>query len=421
MNYVPLRTQYFFDLSGIKYKSRNEVNTLRDQWNIFERVENYNDIVYQRLSRGDKGVLFYQFADREEMIKYRRGQLQHISRYPWLSSSTFVSISTQPLPAVATVVPTPTYIRSVPLGGNAMLSSEYATQQNEANIYRHVSTYNATHAYKYAFTNQEEQLAYTRFAQRVCHLSSSQTTLPPLPPHIPNSTMPPTTTRPPGTSTTRPLGTSTTLPLGTSTTLPPEPEPEPEPQADTTLPPEPGSDTTLPPGSGTTLPPGSGTTLPPGSDTTLPPGSDTTLPPDTSTTLPPDNSTTLPPDNGTTLPPDTTTTLPPETTTTLPPDTSTTLPPEVTTTLPPNTTTTLPPGTDTTFSVTTLPVTTLPLPIGTTTTQAPVVLMDSSDSSEDEKVVSNTTCSVGIVNPAMSVGNAATAETVEEFLSSLGI
>ena len=178
MSYTPLRTQYFFDLSGVKYKSRGDVMRLREQWDIFERVENYNDIVYQRMSNGDRGTLYYQFKDREESSSYRQGQLQHTQRYPWLAPSTFNSISSRPLPTANIAIPTPNinnvarYIQDT----GAIPSSEYLEQHADEAIYRHVSSFNSTHKYKYSFTNKEEQLAYNRFAQNILLVNRCNTT-----------------------------------------------------------------------------------------------------------------------------------------------------------------------------------------------------------------------------------------------------
>lgn len=169
MSYTPRRTQYFFDLSGVACKSRGDINTLRYQWDTFERVENYNDIVYQRLQNGDRSQLFYQFPTRGELNAYKNGQELHILRYPYLPPGTFSPISQLPYPNVTFYNAVPTYNQApkpcAPVS-SPMTASEFQTQQADMSIYVHVSTFNGTHHYKYIFPSNEEQLAYHR-AERI--------------------------------------------------------------------------------------------------------------------------------------------------------------------------------------------------------------------------------------------------------------
>jgi len=165
MAYTPKRTQYFFDLSGVACKSRGNINTLRYQWDTFEKVENYNDIVYQHLQNGDRSKLFYQFPTRGELNAYKNGQELHILRYPSLPSCTFSPISQLPYPTVTFFNSVPTYNQTpkpcAPTS-TSIPASEFQTQQADLAIYSQVSTFNATHHYQYIFPSNEEQLAYHR-------------------------------------------------------------------------------------------------------------------------------------------------------------------------------------------------------------------------------------------------------------------
>ena len=158
-----------FDLSGVKYKSRSDILTMRNQWNTFERVENYDYDVYQRLLVGDRGTPYYQFTG-EERIDYRKGQLLHMARYPWLPPSTFQSIRSLPLPNVPMVVPPLTAVRNDPSIAEPLSASVRTSQTTDLTVYNHVSTYNAKHVYKYIFASNEEQMAYHR-AERMLHAS----------------------------------------------------------------------------------------------------------------------------------------------------------------------------------------------------------------------------------------------------------
>ena len=165
MSYAPTRTQYPFDLSGVSCKSRGGLIVMRQQWETFERVENYNDIVYQHLQKGDRSKVFYQFPTRGELNDYRNGQELHILRYPWLPPCTFAPISQLPYPNVVFTNSVPIYNQvqkpCAPVS-TAITSSEYQAQQSDISIYVHVSTYNAAHVYKYLFPSNEEQISYHR-------------------------------------------------------------------------------------------------------------------------------------------------------------------------------------------------------------------------------------------------------------------
>ena len=98
--FSPTRTAYAFDLSGIKYRSRAETLKLQRQWETFEKVENFNNVIFQRLSLGIRNEGYYQYSTSEEQNDYRTGQQNHIQRYPSLPPSIFDSISLQEVPAV---------------------------------------------------------------------------------------------------------------------------------------------------------------------------------------------------------------------------------------------------------------------------------------------------------------------------------
>ena len=169
MEFPIQRTQYCFDLSGVHCKSRRDILVMQRQWETFERVENYNDIVYQRINAGYRDRLFYQFVNRQELSDYKNGQQLHILRYPWLPSSTFDSISGKPFSSTPVIVPAPVFTQT-PKDihfSTPMKASEKTEQQSDMAIYTHVSTYNTEHVYKYIFTSAEERIAYHRAERRV--------------------------------------------------------------------------------------------------------------------------------------------------------------------------------------------------------------------------------------------------------------
>lgn len=105
----------------------------------------------------------------------------HVNRYPWLTTdaristiagipvSTLASISDRQIPNVEVIAHPSNYSQvsktCAPVS-TILTSAEYMAQQSENAVYSHVSTFNATHKYKYAFTSDEEKLMYLRAERR---------------------------------------------------------------------------------------------------------------------------------------------------------------------------------------------------------------------------------------------------------------
>jgi hypothetical protein len=173
------RQPFPFDLS-IKCKSRSEILAMQRQWDTFERIENYNDVIYNRFCQGLRDKPYYQYSNAAELNDYRVGQILHTNRYPMLTIdpgistisgiyvSTLASISDRKIPNVA-VIAGPSHYGQVSKciqTSTIMTSAEYMAQQSENTIYIHVSTYNDSHKYKYIFTSDEEKMAYYRAERR---------------------------------------------------------------------------------------------------------------------------------------------------------------------------------------------------------------------------------------------------------------
>jgi len=167
--FTPTRTQYAFDLSGIKYRSRADTLKLQRQWETFEKVENFNNVIFQRLSLGIRNEGYYQYSTSEEQNDYRAGQQSHIARYPSLPPAIFDSISLQQVPTVTPLTDVPICSMSMTRGvvfSTSMTASDYSAQQSDLSIYKYVSTYNSQHKYQYLFPSNEEKMAYYR-AERI--------------------------------------------------------------------------------------------------------------------------------------------------------------------------------------------------------------------------------------------------------------
>jgi hypothetical protein len=102
-NYLLLNPPKFltFDLSGVQYMNYGDIMNIRNSWNLFESVTACNIQVSTSLSLGttsfvksssENNGLFYQFQSNADLLSFRRGQLYHINRYPYIDFSTMVQM-----------------------------------------------------------------------------------------------------------------------------------------------------------------------------------------------------------------------------------------------------------------------------------------------------------------------------------------
>jgi hypothetical protein len=159
------RTEYPFNPSWYKYKTPAEINILRRQWNMFEIVENYDYKIRIQMNAGYFNQRWYAFLHASDHTDYNRGKMLHVAQYPTVDftpeRNKFVQQST-----IYTKVP---YEYSQPLCGlllsTAMTEGERTKKNSDTLMYINVSTYNATHVYKWKFSSEEERLAYEKIAQ----------------------------------------------------------------------------------------------------------------------------------------------------------------------------------------------------------------------------------------------------------------
>lgn len=169
--YTPKRTQYPFSVST-RYKTKSESILLQNQWDTFERVENYDDVIYQRIENGLRDQTFYQFLSNQEFKDYKQGHELHILAYPTLPCSTFAPVRDKPFPTTPSKTLLPYYHQVDKfLVAPTPISSEKLTQQRaDVEIYVYVSTFNNAHVYKYTFVSNEEKMAYYRAEQKICSI-----------------------------------------------------------------------------------------------------------------------------------------------------------------------------------------------------------------------------------------------------------
>ena len=177
MSLTPQRTQYPFGTLTNEQRQRliglNPPLIKRilfeEHWNTFERIENYNDVIYQKYEKGERGEMYYQYRTNQEFNDYNSGQLLHILAYPNLPASTFQPIRDRPLPDVPIVgsLPLETNVPRFTLNRLVPSASEQATFRAELEVYAYVSTFNASHALKYTFADDAEKNAYERVELRL--------------------------------------------------------------------------------------------------------------------------------------------------------------------------------------------------------------------------------------------------------------
>lgn len=159
------RTQYPFQASWYKYKTLGEINILRRQWNMFETVENYDYKIRIQMNAGYFSQRWYAFLLASDHTDYNQGLSLHRSQYPTIDftpeRNKFVQQST-----IYTKV---TYDFSQPSNGlllsSAMTEGERVKKNSDLLMYINVSTYNATHVYKWNFSSEDDRLAYEKIAR----------------------------------------------------------------------------------------------------------------------------------------------------------------------------------------------------------------------------------------------------------------
>jgi hypothetical protein len=159
------RTQYPFTASWYKYKTPAEISVLRRQWNMFETVENCDFQVLQQRNAGYLAVRWYAFLQSSDLVDYNRGKTLHQAQYPGVNFTPQRELFVQP----STIYTTIGYESSQPSNGilfsTAITESERIRRNGDMSMYMQVSTFNATHVYKWVFGSEEERMAYDRIAR----------------------------------------------------------------------------------------------------------------------------------------------------------------------------------------------------------------------------------------------------------------
>jgi len=186
---APMRSTFCFPESTMKYKSRLEIRQFREQWNTFERIENYNSIVRNKLAQtvppegksGTSTPAFYQFQGSAEKTAYNLGQSAHTVTYPD-ETDFLVPYAAKPIPYTSTVMSTivgykyvyvstttSTFCSNILPTGPKKDSDVLLRNRNGLNLYVRVSTQSAQFPKSpYKFSSNSEYLLYNEYKKILC-------------------------------------------------------------------------------------------------------------------------------------------------------------------------------------------------------------------------------------------------------------
>jgi len=183
----PMRSTFCY-VNESKYLSGADVIEHRRQWDTFERIENYNSIILDKLAQtvpkphngtagnGYGGGIFYNFIDQQERNDYLAGQRAHITALPNVDDF-LIPYSKKPIPYTSSVISTlATESGVITIGpcpeekvGKPIPYEELLNNRKAQNVYIKVSTQTALYPKSsYKFSNAQEYLMYKQYKEANC-------------------------------------------------------------------------------------------------------------------------------------------------------------------------------------------------------------------------------------------------------------
>jgi hypothetical protein len=71
-----------FDLSGFLALPSSVKLEYQDSWNVYNRIQIYNSNISTIRGNGDKTVIYYTYANYDELNSFTIGLYLHVQRYP---------------------------------------------------------------------------------------------------------------------------------------------------------------------------------------------------------------------------------------------------------------------------------------------------------------------------------------------------
>lgn len=175
------RSTFSFINTTRSYLTQDEIIKLRSQWETFERIENYNSIVYSSIVGkpispvGDTVIesVFYKFSGDVELQDYKQGRLNHIAEYPSVSDFV-VPYSQRPLNSVSDIIGNADIFPGVIIDpridkSKVLTNDERLANINALNLFVKVSTQTSLYPKTpYKFSSNQEYLLYKNYLQTKC-------------------------------------------------------------------------------------------------------------------------------------------------------------------------------------------------------------------------------------------------------------
>jgi len=183
---VPQRSTFCFINTQQFYLKKDELVAIKQQWEKFEEVENFNSIVHSTLQNTlpvpqsndqAKERIWYQFTSNAERQQYQQGKINHILEYPSVSDLQ-VGYADKPIVLNSTIL---TELSSMSISGfsDTCSGSQYVPPQktysqiisdrNALNLYVRVSTQKSLYPKSpYKFSSSQEYLSYKTYLALYC-------------------------------------------------------------------------------------------------------------------------------------------------------------------------------------------------------------------------------------------------------------
>jgi len=175
---VPARSTFCY-VNTTRFVTRQDLIVNQNNWETFERVENVNSIVREKLAQSVPPTasavserVWYQFANDQERNAYKAGQTAHVAQYPDVSDF-LVPYSNKPIPYTSSILstiaglPPESCVNCVcarPLLGKPITNDERLSNVNAQLVYIKASTQTALYPKSpYKFVSSDEYLLYKRY------------------------------------------------------------------------------------------------------------------------------------------------------------------------------------------------------------------------------------------------------------------
>jgi len=180
----PARSTFCYKNTSSLLTSADIINR-KQQWDTFERIENYNSAIHKRLTEivpspqnnVYDGSIFYNFANQNERNDYLAGQRAHVLAFPNLTDFN-VPYAKRAIPYTSSVISTLKAVSPATTGvgpcpnekpGKPIPYEELMNNRKALSVYIKVSTQTGLYPKSpYKFKNADEYLMYKKYVSLNC-------------------------------------------------------------------------------------------------------------------------------------------------------------------------------------------------------------------------------------------------------------